>query len=117
MSTVSLNLFCIVYPDDNPTDHVLEVSIDNTKSVAALKEAIKHMEAPELDRASRLALYKVSLPIDDNLAHKLDTFLDGPDVKKIKGFERLSKVFSEGINEEHLHIVALMPGTSPTLPG
>jgi len=68
MSGAKLRLMCLVWPDDKPNDHIVQVKIDDDDTVAALKDMIKLKHAPILDKvaARDLVLWKCSIPADDN---------------------------------------------------
>jgi hypothetical protein len=69
MSGAKSKLMCLVWPDDDPEQHVFSVKIDDDDSVADLKELIKGKLARMLDKvdARDLVLWKCSgLPDDDN---------------------------------------------------
>ena len=83
MSGVKLKLMCLVWPDDKPDEHIVQVNIDNDDTVASLKDIIKdkHANAFAHFDAHDLVLWKCSsLPDDDNLEQTLKTLqFDGSD--------------------------------------
>src|SRR6267154_3396965 len=99
---MSLKLFCLVFPDEDPSKHLFPVSLNATETVDDLKTAIKCETAPQLDHvaaAHELNLYKVSSSDDDNLTQVLsDLRFDGSDnsVQELRPRTRLSKVFPGG---------------------
>ena len=119
MSNASLKLFCLIYPNPNHTRQPFPVTINTDETVDDLKKAIKLENAPRLDdiAAHELTLYKVSIPDDDNLLQTLsDMMLNVGDgcVTKLRATTRLSKVFPDGVEDEHVHILAQKPGTCHT---
>jgi len=75
MSGAKLRLMCLVWPDNKPDEHIVEVKIDDDDTVAALKESIKAKHAPMLDKvaARDLVLWKCSLSANDKLQETLNT--------------------------------------------
>ena len=75
MSGEKLRLMCLVWPDDKPDEHIVEVEVNNDRTVAALKKLIKDEYAPRLDKiaAPDLILWKCSIPADDNLQETLNS--------------------------------------------
>ena len=113
MSVKKLRLTCLVWPDDKPDEHSVEVKIDNDETVAALKKLIKAEYAHRLHNvdAPDLVLWKCSgLPDDDNLEHTLKTIrFDGSDVRLVylhKSRQRISQIFGdEALSKEPIHIL------------
>jgi hypothetical protein len=95
---------------DDPS-HGITIEIQATKTVAILKKAIwkeklnrfKHVDA------DTLILWKVSIPSDGNLGQKLAEFalVD----KELLGqpSTKLSKVFPDLLEDEHVHLVVEPP--------
>jgi hypothetical protein len=83
-----LKLMCLVWPDDKPDEHIVEVKIDDDDTVASLKDVIKdkHAHAFANVDARDLVLWKCSgLPDDDNLEKNLKTLqFDGSDVRLVR---------------------------------
>jgi len=79
MSVEKLRLMCLVWP--NKPDHVVEVELDNNRTVAILKDMIKDKHAHSLadvDSHDFVLWKSSSLPGDDNLEQTLKSFqLDG----------------------------------------
>ncbi|KAF9232338.1 hypothetical protein BU15DRAFT_17722, partial [Melanogaster broomeanus] len=98
-------LNCLVLGQDIHT--VFPIEIPKTKSVGALKDAIKDKNPVDFNDvdAKALVLYNVSFPIDERLQHELQKLpLDQP----LIGGHPLSKVFST-LQEENLHIIVTPP--------
>jgi hypothetical protein len=108
---------CLVWPDDKPDEHIVQVEIDNNDTVADLKKLIKDEHASMLSKvASRdLVLWKCSgLPDDDNLEQTLKTIrFDGSDVRLVrlnKALQRISQFFrDEDLSKEPIHILVEVP--------
>ena len=103
------NLHCWVH-GNNP-DVIFPVEIATTKTVGALKQAIKeenkhafqHVDADILD------LWKVSIPLnDDNFHHKLE-YLDLADELLLSARHQLSSVFLDKPTGNDLNIVIKAP--------
>ena len=106
---------CLVWPDDKPNDHIVDVKIDNDDTVAALKELIKLKYAPKLDKvaASDLVLWKCSIPDNDYLKRTLNAiYFDGtdPSVERLARLTSpLSKYFATPLPLETIHILVEVP--------
>ncbi|KAJ3512189.1 hypothetical protein NLJ89_g3661 [Agrocybe chaxingu] len=117
MSGVKLRLTCLVWPDDSPDEHTVEVKIDNDDTVATLKDLIRDEHAPLLDKvdACELVLWKCSgLPDDDSLEQSLKTIqFDGSDVRLVRlnqARRRISQLFEgEDLSKEPIHILVEVP--------
>jgi len=102
---------CLVWPDNKPDEHIVEVELDNDRTVAFLKESIKAKHARSLARvdARDLVLWKCSIPDDDHLMETLNAIrFDGPDLSvHCLGplTSRLSKHFATGLSPETIHIL------------
>jgi Crinkler effector protein N-terminal domain len=81
MSGTTSNLLCLVWPDNNPNDHIVEVEIDDNRTVAGLRRMIKDDHANAFARRRSLRLRPVevefprseTIPSDDNLQKTLMT--------------------------------------------
>ena len=74
MSVEKLRLMCLVWPDDKPDEHIVEVELDNGRTPVFLKELIKDKHPHSLAHvdARNLVLWKCfGLPDDDNLEQTL----------------------------------------------
>jgi hypothetical protein len=107
-SQPQLNLNCLVLGDD--ASHIFPIEIAERKTVGALKDAIKDKKRPAFDHvpADTLILWQVSIPVNRNLTEHLSKsdFVDESSLLPVK---RLSKVFSDQPEDEHLHIVVRVP--------
>ena len=82
MSGEKLRLMCLVWPDEKPDNHIVEVKIDNDETVVALKDMIKDKHAHSLRSvdARDLVLWKCSIPDDKHLKETLNAIhFDGTD--------------------------------------
>ena len=88
---------------------VFQVEIVNSKTVGDLRKLIKEEKRPAFDHvpADTLVLWKVSIAINGNLAESLDPDIINDD--PLLPVNRLSKVFSDPPEDEHLHIVMQAP--------
>ncbi|CAA7270120.1 unnamed protein product [Cyclocybe aegerita] len=116
MSGVKLKLTCLVWPDDSPDEHTVEVKINNDDTVATLKELIRDKHAPRLDKvdARDLVLWKCSGLPDDNLEQSLKTLqFDGSDVRLVRlhiARRQISQLFEgEDLSKEPLHVLVEAP--------
>ena len=108
---------CLVWPDDNPDEHIVPVKIDDNETVGDLKELIRDKHAPMLDKfaARDLVLWKCSIPADDNLANALNAIrFDGTatDLLHLPPVSLLSKHFATGLSPETVHILVKVPALS-----
>jgi Crinkler effector protein N-terminal domain len=112
---------CWVIGDD--PRHVIPVKIAGSETIGYLKEVIKEKikhSFADFD-AKSLDLWKVSndefifLKVDIDLTTNSDLLksikVEGeiPDGKELKPWSRLSKLFADGVEDEHLHIVVQRP--------
>ena len=99
-----LQLNCLVFGDD--PNHAFPVKIADTASVGALKETVKDNQRHVFQHvdAERLALWKISIPGDRNLEEKINN-LDLANKEPLPHVLKLSKVFPDLPEEEHLHII------------
>jgi hypothetical protein len=117
MSVEKLRLTCLVWPDDKPDEHIVEVELDNNRTVASLKDMIKDKYARRLHNvdAPDLFLWKCSgLPDDDNLEQTLKTLrFDGSDdrlVRLASARRQISQYFgNEDLSKEPIHILVHLP--------
>jgi Crinkler effector protein N-terminal domain len=115
MSTRTLELNCLVL-GENP-NHIFTVKILDTEYVCDLKDEIwkkKEKDAFNDVDAKDLFLWKVSLPFGDNLQQILDEF---ELVKELllQSVYKLSTVFHDLPEDEHLHILVRHPCEYPYL--
>ena len=108
---------CLVWPDDNPDEHIVEVELDSDRTVAFLKQLIRDKHAPMLDKfaACDLVLWKCSIPADDNLENVLNAIrFDGTaaDLLHLPPISLLSKHFATGLSPETVHILIEVPALS-----
>jgi hypothetical protein len=97
-----------VLSDD--TSHIFPIEIAESKTVGALRKAIKDEKRPAIDHlpADTLVLWKVSIPVNQNLTENLRK-LDFVDESSLLPVKKLSKVFSDQPEDEHLHIIVRVP--------
>jgi len=113
MSGVKLRLMCLVWPDDEPTEHSVEVEIDEDKTVVFLRRLIKDKHPHSLAHVDscELILWKCSgLPDgDDDLEQTLKTLqFDGSDDRLVRLYARrsISQCFGdEDLSKEPIHIL------------
>jgi len=105
----TLTLFCLVN-GDVPTDRVFSVKILRTNTVDELKKLIKTEKSPEFDDivADSLMLWKVDICMDEleefDPVNELETHGE-----MLSPMRRISKVFPDGVEDEHLHIIVVRP--------
>jgi hypothetical protein len=103
-----LILYCLV--DGESTSRAFEVEVPATRTVTFLKDKIKEKKAPEFDdiAADKLTLWHVCVAITDD--DELPVLLDRLNEKKKLGpATRISKVFTEELPEETVHIMVQRP--------
>ena len=114
MSGEKLRLICLIWPDNNPNEHIVDIEIDGNRTVAALKGVIRLEYAPGLDKvpAPKLILWKCSIPADDNLQHTLNTVrFDATDTRlhRLPAASPLSRHFTAGLSPDTVHILVEVP--------
>ena len=74
MSSAKLRLMCLIWPDDRPDQHIVEVEIDDGEIIGDLKKLIKDKHAHMLNKvaACELVLWRCSVPADENLQNILN---------------------------------------------
>ena len=103
-------IFCLLYPDPDPSQHLFSVLLQNDDTVDDLKDAIKLKKANilrDID-ADEFTLHQVLIHDDGNLTSELsgEKFESG---KVLQPTKKLSSAFLNGAVEDHLNIVALKP--------
>ena len=108
-----LQLNCLVLEDDpdyvffyNHND-VFSVKIADTASVGGLIETVNKHVFQHVD-AECLALWNVSIPGDINFEEKINN-LDLANKEPLPHVLKLSEVFPDPPEEEHLHIIVRSP--------
>ena len=113
LSHHSLYINCLVFGDGS--SHLFTIEIEDTKNVSALKKAIKDEKKHSFEHvdADSLDIFKVSIPMDDDIDSTLKRFQPEHDpergvhhlslpVKPLKG------VFGDPI-DEHIHVIVQHP--------
>ena len=115
MSPRPLELNCLVIGDD--PSHLFTVKISDTESVSILKEEIwkKNPNAFNGVDANTLLLWKVSIFVDDNLQQLLKEFEPVEELALRRPVSKLSSVFPNLPEDEHLHILIQRPCECPFL--
>jgi hypothetical protein len=85
---------------------IFPVEIAATKTVGALKDAVKEKKQPVLNHiaASALALWKVVIPDNDSLKMNISKLVL-VDEESLSATSELSEFFSETPIRKHLHVV------------
>lgn len=103
------NLKCCVLGDD--TSHIkFQIKIAGRETVGAFKKPIRAEKTHAFKHvdADTLVLWKASIPVDQGRTEKL-LELDFVNERPLLPMSRLSKVFSDQPEDEHLHIVVRAP--------
>ena len=100
----TLNLNCLVLGHD--ASHIFPIEIAESKTVGALRKAIKDENEHAFQHvdAKALVIWQVSIPVNRNLTENLRK-LDFVDEGSLFPVEELSDVFSDSLTRKHLHIV------------
>lgn len=63
-----MRLFCTVWPDNDPHDHIVDVGVEKDWPVAYLKNLIKVAYTPKFDLIDPLdfVLWRCSIPMEDD---------------------------------------------------
>ena len=95
---------------NDDTSHIFPIEIAESKTVGALRKAIKDEKRHAFKHvdADTLVLWKVSVPVSRNLADNLSKF-DFVDEGSLLPMEELSEVFSDSPGRKCLHIVVRVP--------
>ena len=110
-----LKLTCLVWPDNEPDEHTVQVEIDINETIMLLKELIKDKHAHHLADvdARDLVLWKCSIPMDDNLKENLAKIrFNGtdPSVQRLRpAASKVSKYFTTDLPPETIHILVELP--------
>ena len=108
MSVTTLELRCLVLPNDNPESSSFVVRTYSNYYVSDLKEAIKTKMTHQLNNivAPTLPLWKCAIPMGQKIIETVR--LDGTDdrISRIAGDCRLSEFWSEELPSNTFHILA-----------
>ncbi|KAI9428975.1 hypothetical protein H4582DRAFT_395049 [Lactarius indigo] len=110
MST-SIALNALVLGED--LKDIFSVQVPGTETISDLRKAIENKKKKKKNTschidASTFDLWKVSIPVDENLEAKING-LKFENKTPLLAVEGLSGVFSGKIEDEHLHIVVQPP--------
>ena len=105
---------CLIWPDDKPDQHIVEVELDSDRTVAFLQELIKDEHSHRFHDvdARDLVLWRCSIPADDNLQNPLNAvrFDDiAPDLLRLPATSLLSNHFATGLSPETICILVEVP--------
>ena len=105
MSTLSINCFFL----GGDSSEVFTVKIPKTESVSILKDVIKEKQSHRLNHvdAWELTAWKVSLPVD-TITPEL-TIDDVEAYQKLHPVKKISSIFGEALEDEHVHILVQVP--------
>jgi hypothetical protein len=105
----TLELYCLVV-EDEPSS-LFPVKIESTESVGTLKDLIwlKKQERFKGVDADTLVLWKVSIPDDDGLQQGIEELNLIEEQSLRQPAARLSKIFSDPVEDEHVHILVRPP--------
>jgi hypothetical protein len=100
----TLELNCLVQGDN--LRNAFLVKICSHESVGTLKQAIRKEKEPAFDRvpADTFVLWKISIPVDGPVKQD-PRILDLDEDQSLMLTNRLSKLFSDALEEEHIYIV------------
>jgi hypothetical protein len=110
-----LKLRCLVWPDNEPDEHTVEVKLDINETLETLKDLIKDKHDPLLAHvpARDLVLWMCSIPIDDNLKETLTNIrFDGtdPSVQRLRpAVSEISEHFGTTLPRRTIHILVELP--------
>src|SRR6266702_6162715 len=92
---------------DDPRRHIFPVKIEETESVGDLKDAIKDKMKHDVV-AYTLDLWSVFIDVNDHLEEKIND-LNLNSIEPLSPVKKLSRVFSNQLEDEHPHIVVRPP--------
>jgi hypothetical protein len=109
-----LEINCLVLSESHT--HIFPVEIATTRTVGALKDAIKEKKQHAFQHvdADDLVLWRVFVPDNQDLVESLG---DLADEESLSPVHELSKVFSNMPEEGYLHIVVKGPSIEAMEPG
>jgi hypothetical protein len=109
MTPDTLSIDCIVLGDSHESD-VFTVEILETENVSILKDLIKEKRSRRLHHvdALDLAVWKVSVPIDDDFEEKMKA-LDLKSEHSLSGRTKLATLFPHKSADDCLEIVVKVP--------
>ena len=107
-SEALLELNCLVLGEDH--SHVFPIEISSSKTVGALKKAIKKDKTHAFQHvdADALVLWSVSVPADGTLEEELSK-LELVDEESLSPVKDLAQIFSSGPMKQHIHILVQAP--------
>ncbi|KAI5982877.1 hypothetical protein EDD15DRAFT_2377107 [Pisolithus albus] len=119
----SLTLNCLLLPADehrpftvgisrDRSSNLFDVHILKTQSVSTLRDLIKETLSPKLNHvvASELTVRKVSVPLD-NIPPELTV----NNVQPLEPLTKISSVFSEALEDGHIHVLVQAPPAPESL--
>ncbi|KAI9445411.1 hypothetical protein H4582DRAFT_920285 [Lactarius indigo] len=111
MST-TLELNCLILGEDR--DHIFSLKILSSECVGTLEEAIKDKNNNTFQHVDvdGLELWDVSIAVDDYFEEKISN-LELESSKRLLPVRKLSLVFSDPLEDEHLHVVVRPPPAKP----
>ncbi|GJJ11259.1 hypothetical protein Clacol_005491 [Clathrus columnatus] len=111
----NIELFCYVI--GTPANDVFVIQIPSSRSIAHLKVSIRDKLKPRFDNipANELLLWKVSIALDDNFQQNIDSH-NFEDTESLLAVKRLSDLFPQPPNPEHVHIVVRRPQLVSAVP-
>jgi hypothetical protein len=118
LTFMSLELFCLVYPDPDPAQHNFSVHIDKNQTVSDLRKLIKAEKPHRLAHveANELILWKLEpeVPFSDGLRTALEALhldISPAGARMLRPWQTVEDFFDEAPMKGHLQIVvhALVP--------
>ena len=114
MSSAKLRLMCLIWPDDRPDQHIVEVEIDDGETIGDLKKLIKDKHASMLNKvaACELVLWRCSISADENLQNILNAVrFDGTaaDLLCLPPASLVSEHFATALFPKTIHILVEVP--------
>ena len=110
-----LKLSCLIWPDNEPDEHTVQVEIDINETIMLLKDLVKDERAHRLAHvdATDLVLWKCSIPVDDNLKETLINIrFDGTDPSVqplLPATSEISEHFTTTLSRKTIHILVELP--------
>jgi hypothetical protein len=108
----NIKLFCLVHGED-PTQNVFPMEVIKNATISELKKLIRAEKSPEFDdiAADKLTLWKVNIS-EDQLCNLNDDANPETLSKKLSPLSKIAKVFPDGVEEEHIHIIVVCPAVA-----
>ncbi|KDR76124.1 hypothetical protein GALMADRAFT_247336 [Galerina marginata CBS 339.88] len=122
MPGIKLRITCLLWPDDKPNEHLVEVKINIDDTIMCLKKMIRDEHSPTLDKVPvrDLVLWECSIPVDDNLQETLSTIhfdVSDPHLRRLPPASGILEHFTTAIlPRKTIHVLVEVPALENVSP-